>query len=1037
MSALARLQDLLRELFQLEFADLDFGLYRLLHLKRDEIEAFLTKQLPQSVQDAFGTLVGEERAALEAELSRLVEIIKDEVGADAILDSGEPDRAHPGFRGKRAATLLQQYAAKREAIAALQASEAQQNEVFNHLYAFFHRYYEAGDFIPRHRYGTQESFAVPYNGEEVLFHWANKDQHYVKTAERFRDYAFTVQVLGGPFRVRFVLAEATVPTGNTKGDTRYFFPLPQEITWNQDRLTLRLPFQYRLPTEKEVERLGKNSKLQEVLLQESVEKILKAIPNASLRAALAEVVEQRGEEEVTLLLKRLRHFARRNTTDYFVHCNLEAFLKRELEFYVKDQVLHLGDLEGDLESKRRTLRVIQRLAEDIITFLAQIEEVERRLFEKRKFVLRTDYLVPIKEVPRHMWAEVLANKRQLEAWKGLFEIQPKTDLFNTKGKINERFLEEHKTLVVDTRHFDQDFTYRLLGAFSDLDGVTDGVLIHSENYQALRLLGRKYAGKVKCIYIDPPYNTGSDDFIYKDRYQHSTWATMMAERLEVAAPMLSGDGLIFVSIDDTEYWRLWPVMGRAFGNINYLGSFVWKRRSSSAMAERPLSLDHEYVLLYGKDSTKSILHGLARSIDSYPYQDERGRYASTDLTVGMTRQQRPGQYFPIRNPRSGKEYWPTPERVWRFFPETMVQVIAEDLIIWPDEAGGKMDRPRFKTYFDPEKLKAKPVSSWIESPSADEVDIEQEQDDFGIEILSSGMNQEGGRVVDDLFGRKAYPYPKPVSLLRSLVRAGAAKDDVVVDFFAGSGTTGHAVISHNRCAGTRLRFVLIEGSSAFDSVMVPRIARVVYTPDWKDGKPKRVPTKDEADRAPRLIKVVRLESGEDAAHNVVSDATLKREMPRAAAYKGKLGESAFRLSYLVRLPLENSSSMLTVETLEHPFDYTLEILTDDGPKTQVVDLVETFNLLYGLHVERLETWRNGEDERQYRVVKARDREGRRVLVLWRDMGDLDPAVERKFLERKLKAEGPFDEQWINGDTATPGVSSLDGLFKRLMDGTGA
>ena len=126
--------------------------------------------------------------------------------------------------------------------------------------------------------------------------------------------------------------------------------------------------------------------------------------------------------------------------------------------------------------------------------------------------------------------------------------------------------------------------------------------------------------------------------------------------------------------------------------------------------------------------------------------------------------------------------------------------------------------------------------------------------------------------------------------------------------------------------------------------------------------------------------------------------------------------------------------MLNLAKLEHPFDYTLEVLTDDGPREQAVDLVETFNFLYGLSVRRLVTWKNEKDGRDYRIVKATDREGRkRILVVWRDMADLEPKIERKFLEGMLKEEDEFDEKLINGDTATPGFQSLDSLFKRLME----
>jgi adenine-specific DNA-methyltransferase len=182
-----------------------------------------------------------------------------------------------------------------------------------------------------------------------------------------------------------------------------------------------------------------------------------------------------------------------------------------------------------------------------------------------------------------------------------------------------------------------------------------------------------------------------------------------------------------------------------------------------------------------------------------------------------------------------------------------------------------------------------------------------------------------------------------------------------------------------------------------------------------------------------LVKVVRLEAYEDALHNLATEATLDREAPRAKAFKEALGPDTYRLRYLARLPLKASASLLDIAALEHPFEYTIEVLTEDGPKTQSVDLVETFNFLYGLHVERLETWTNPADDRRYRAVRARRRDERKVLVLWRDMGGLDPAAERVFLEAKVKETGPFEEVLINGDCATPGVHSLDPEFKRLLE----
>ena len=173
----ARLKGLFRELFQLDVADLDFGLYRIFHLKRAEVEAFLDKQLPAEINRAFEAAAGAERETLQKRLEDLAERARESVHDDAILPSGEPNPDHAN------AKAVKDYAEARKRLQAIEASEAQRAEVFNLLYAFFSRYYDDGDFIPRRFFGARTSYAVPYNGEEVLLHWANKDQYYVKSGE--------------------------------------------------------------------------------------------------------------------------------------------------------------------------------------------------------------------------------------------------------------------------------------------------------------------------------------------------------------------------------------------------------------------------------------------------------------------------------------------------------------------------------------------------------------------------------------------------------------------------------------------------------------------------------------------------------------------------------------------------------------------------------------------------------------------------------------------------------------------------------------
>jgi adenine-specific DNA-methyltransferase len=377
--------------------------------------------------------------------------------------------------------------------------------------------------------------------------------------------------------------------------------------------------------------------------------------------------------------------------------------------------------------------------------------------------------------------------------------------------------------------------YHLLKCNKELsvgDPGSGNLLVQGDNLVALKALLPYYAGKVKCIYIDPPYNTGDEAWVYNDAVnspeirqwltqavgkegedlsRHDKWLCMMYPRLALLRDFLRQDGVIFVSIDENEVGNLRLLMDEVFGVRNALGSLVWKRRSSSAMRGTPLSIDHEYILAYAADSERTTLYGLAKGIEDYPNEDARGRFASTDLTVGMGKDARPGQFYPITNPRTGKEYPPNPERVWRFWPETMQRVIADGLVIWPDDYPNKrMERPRYKTYFNPETDKPKPVSSWIEAANSNDREIAEEEAEFETSVLSTGMTQEGGKLLQQMLGSKVFAYPKPLSLIRSLIRATTRSGDLVLDSFAGTGTSGHAALDLNREDESNRRFILVE-----------------------------------------------------------------------------------------------------------------------------------------------------------------------------------------------------------------------------------
>jgi len=841
--------------------------------------------------------------------------------------------------------------------------------------------------------------------------------------------------VAGDYRVRFALTEARVPKDNTKGEARYFFPRPDIAEFDAERKLFTLPFEYRLPTPQEVGHytamyVGRRSQSgQENVLGEALDDILAAVPDETLRVRLAEdqrteAQQERGDDELPLILKRLKHFTRRQTSDYFIHKDLGGFLRRELEFYIKDQVLHLEDIEGDVESKRRLIRVIRRLAEQIIEFLAQIEDAQKRLWEKKKFVLRTDYLITMQHVPEEFWEDILSNEAQLAQWQEWFALEPEKDLFNSEGEVNSDFLRSHPTLVVNTQHFDRPWVRRLLEAlpFEDLDEATDGLLIHSENYEALRLLEDRYREEVKCTYIDPPYNTGQDEFVYKDSYQESSWLAMMVCRLAAAKPLLRHDGVFVSSIDDNENGPLRDLLDFVFGQTNFMGTVVWnstKTVTNTAL----LSVAHTYNFVYATSRDYFVKHRLHFRLPAIlegfanPDNDPRGPWKADPFQVGGVR---PNQQYEITNPNTGEVYRPNPGCSWKNELSVFEQLLLDKRIVFGKTGEGGPQRKRFLSEAQERGSVAKTIWEDIDTTA------------------------NATRNLEDIMGYKTIDNPKPTSLIQRFAQLAMHEPDgaILMDFFAGSGTTGHAAVNLNREDGGRRRFVVVEMAEYFDTVLLPRIAKVTYTPEWKDGKPERLPTDEEVERSPRLTKILRLESYGDAMHNVVAEDTQEAAEAREAAHKEAVGDEQYRLRYLVKLPLDAADTMLNLSRIEHPFDYTLEVLTEEGTRHQPVDLPQTFNYLYGLRPQQLDTWVNAGDPtekepdgRAYRVTRATNREqDRRIMVIWRDMADFDPEVERRFLEAKLGEEAhPWDEVLINGDTATPGVDSLDPLFKRLME----
>ena len=1038
MSAmLTRLVSLLKELFELDQPDLDFGMYRVLRLRSAEITAFLEESLPARVREAFGRHDDAQGAELRRELASA------EAGARSL---GMEPAAVPKVVELRAKVAAE--SADRGAL---------ESEVYDHLYRFFRRYYQGGDFVSRRVY-KDGVYAIPYQGEEVLLHWANKDQYYIKTSEAFRNYSFRLRPArdDAPMRVHFDLVDADEGQhGNVKTaagkERRFVLAAPGESGRDFVQLDggeLHIRFEYR-----------KHPDSQDKLVDAAVAAILGASD-----PALTEWLHELGKAQEgtsttpppSKLAYRLRSYVARNQRDYFIHKDLGAFLRGELEYFLKSEVLHTDDLlratSKQLEQRLSSLRVIREIGEQLITFLAQLEDFQKRLWLKKKFVTETSWCVTLDRIDERFWSEIAASDAQREAWVRLYAIdQIMGDLVKARYTVplTPAFLRENRSLVLDTRHFSADFTARLLATFGDLDDATDGVLVHSENFQALSLLQTSLSHTVQCTYIDPPYNTGGDGFSYLDTYQHSSWLSMFGDRLRLARELLQKSGVLFFSISEIEAPVAWLSSSQVFGPENFASEFIWEKKKKPSFLHRNTGKVTELIFSFVSDTRCSPpfsvevttegkmtpLNNAGNKISTLTFPSGSVRFGCTDMEYepqdmsGGNITTKLLDRVVVRDFRNAEAF--RLEGEWRYAQEKLDEVI---------DGGG--DLYISKSPFRPNHIKLggeiKKMKNLLSTAH------------YGVET-----NEDASDQLTRLFGSDVFQNPKPQGLVGLLIRAVTHIDpsSSVLDYFAGSGTTGHAVINLNREDGGRRKFILVEMADYFDTVLLPRLMKVTYSPEWDAGKPKRAASAEEIARGPGLVKVLRLESYEDTLNNL----ELRRPEGLDLLLSDAKEKAAYLVSSLLDTETRGSASLVDTNAFADPTRYLLTVKPPgrDESRRVAVDLVETLNLLLGLRVKNLDapetftalTRRNEHGRLEIerlkpdsagphwlRAVTGTDPEGRRVLVVWRrQTGDpeLDNAVLDHWFDRRghRTRDGEFDLIYVNGDCTLENLRRDDETWK--------
>lgn len=1059
---------LLKTIFELDKSDLDFGIYRIINIRQREIVDYFEKRLPKKIQDILAPFANENADDIKQKLAKIEADVESMGMTIDSLQDGTPKK--------------QEYFALQKQLSQGSDMSALESDVYSALYSFFNRYYDEGDFISKRRY-KEGVYAIPYEGEEVKLYWANQDQYYIKTAENFKDYTFVTEE---GINVHFRLVDATIEQNNNKetDDSKREFMLYTEneeqpdlktFEWNADTKVLIIRFVFDIPEDKKKKYSEDNyTKIREYII---------GIPE--LMVPLMRNTSFDPKKNITLIEKHLKGYVAKNTFDYFIHKDLGGFLNRELDFFIKNEVMHLDDLdtedEARVESYLAKVRAVKRIGKEIITFLAQIENFQRKLWLKKKFVVETNWCITLDNIDESFYPEIVANEAQIQEWIDMYAIDEiEGDLHTTafSNPLSIDFLKENQKLIVDTKNFDTTFRDKLIASIDDINEKTNGLLVNGDNYQTVRLLKRTIFDKIKCLYLDPPYNTNEVSFLYKNNFKHSSWASMMYDRVKVAFETLSDDGVLMITIDDEELYNLKEIVDTAIGSNHYIGTIVIQSNPRGRGINSFYATCHEYCLCYAKDINQTII------IDQDLTEEQAKQYSGEDDEIAYralpfrrsggwsTPQDRPNSEFPLYFNKEGilfavggtrignaideyssneiillrdgiivtlslaefdseyKEYtriMPVDtnglRRVWRWSDrEKILKAGLQGDFILKNERGNKYVQLK-----DRIKAGRKPKTIWYDS--------KYDSSSHGTNLIKKIL---GGR---NLFG-----FPKSVYSTEDSLHSVVGNTDeksTTMDLFGGSGTTAHAIINLNRKDQGMRKFILAEMGDYFNNVTKPRVLKVCYSEEWNNGKPL-----SRNKGISQIVKCLLIESYEDALSNITLEA-------KGSFFGSNLGDE-YMINYM--LDMESKGSLLNLDAFVSPFEYNMKITEKNECKERRVDVVETFNYLIGLSVhsqssisyfstkEAVNTPYEGAVDLQkdlngfygFRQIEGTLPDGRKALIIWRNINQdnilaSNAALDAYFSKYRINpADREFDVIYINGDNNLENLRLDDEQWKVVL-----
>jgi adenine-specific DNA-methyltransferase len=928
-------------------------------------------------------------------------------------------------------------------------TEELKDKIYNHILGFFQMYYSNGDFGYNDR--SRDLYKVPYeadyNGSDTMFHWKHKGSLYIKTGTSFNAIKFELK--GEKIEYRLETNENSEDEGTSQNNNKdsqlkhYRFDRIEKI---KDKATKENIYQVvfnlsdastsKVAIFKAIyEKVFNNKNIDKYLQYESIKKDgtheiktvftdltkdFDKVQNGQINglSALRETKKKIADsvklnfiagqtksgnnqyekifkedanefthetlKTIYTLDQKLNSFYIGNDADYFIHENLNEFLTNEKNRFVKNYIF--DDLEsiynGKLDNTTLLIaKAFDKVSTRIIEFLSTIEDFQKHLFTKKKKVVESEYCITVDYIDENYYQEILDNKTQLQEWQNLFSLDVKS--------IED--IKANPTLVVDTKCFKQadgtnPFKDKILSEIDDLDDKTNGLLINSENYQALEVLENKYRSKIDTIYIDPPYNSPSSSIIYKNNFKHSSWATLMFNRIKKAKSLLKSKGCEIIAIDENEQNNLFQIVSEVYPINNYDNVLITVEHNKKGIQGDHFSYSSEFAIF-------SIPFEL-KKINSTALQNDEWEWSSLRNWGGESlRTDAKNCFYPIIvddkmnivdfGEVSKDKFHPAGpnvildekriaiypidkegvERKWRYADNTVKDII-DKLKVVKDKNGvfhirlAKISKD-FKTIWNETKYNA---------------------GDYGTKVLTS-MG----------FDKKDFDFPKSVDLVYDCIFTNDNGNNIIIDFFAGSGTTGHSVIKMNKNiveTGNNRKYILVEMGKYFSKVTKPRIQKVIYSENWKNGKPL-----DSNGSPKHIFKYQVLEQYEDVLDNL-----------KTIEYKGKYPDN-LPIKYLYK-PEENS--LESNLDLYNPFFNQYECGQPSVKK--ILDLVETYNYIQGYFIKSIKTFEL--NKKYYKVVETTIG----VIVIWRDIS-IDEDDSKQVVEIASKYDGIHTLE-INAEFAT-------------------